>query len=51
MGAPDDSPDRRFSTLPASVGVEDTIASVDTSHSPDPDDVRNVDQHRALRDD
>ncbi len=51
MEAPKDSTEPRFSTLPASVGVEDTIASVDTSRFPDPDDVRNVDQHSALRDD
>ena len=51
MGAPDDSPDSRFTTLPAGVRAEDTVASVDTSHAPDPDDVRNVDQHSALRDD
>lgn len=51
MGAPGDTTGPRFSTLPTGVAVEDTIASVDTSHSPDPDDVRNVDQHSALRDD
>ncbi len=51
MGAPEETTGQRFSTLPASVAVEDTIASVDTRRSPDPDDVRNVDQHRALRDD
>ncbi|GIM65389.1 hypothetical protein Pve01_85820 [Planomonospora venezuelensis] len=51
MGAPDDSRDSRFTTLPVGVRVEDTVAGVDTEHAPDPDDVRNVDQHAALRDD
>lgn len=51
MGAPDDSPDSRFTSLPAGVRAEDTVASVDTSHAPEPDDVRNVDQHSALRED
>ena len=48
MGAPDDSP---FSTLPPPVRPEDTVAGVDTTRVPDPDDVRNVDQHAATRDD
>ncbi|WP_224277009.1 hypothetical protein [Nocardioides lacusdianchii] len=51
MGATEDTTGQRFSTLPAGVAVEDTIASVDTSRFPDPDDVRSVDQHSALRDD
>ncbi len=51
MRATGDTTDPRFSALPATVGIEDTIASVDTSRFPDPDDVRNVDQHSALRDD
>jgi len=48
MGAPDGT---RFTTLPAGVRAEDTVAGVDTTRAPDPDDVRNVDQHAALRDD
>ena len=48
MGAQDST---RFTTLPAAVRAEDTVAGVDTGHSPEPDDVRNVDQHAALRDD
>jgi len=51
MGAPDDARDPRFTTLPAAVRAEDMVAGVDTGQSPDPDDVRNVDQHAALRDD
>lgn len=51
MGAPDDTRESRFTTLPAGVRPEDTVAGVDTGHSPEPDDVRNVDQHAALRDD
>ncbi|MFC7726766.1 hypothetical protein ACFQW6_16765 [Nocardioides sp. GCM10028917] len=48
MGAPDST---RFTTLPADVRAEDMVAGVDTDHAPEPDDVRNVDQHAALRDD
>ena len=51
MGAPDSSRDTRFTTLPAGVRAEDLVAGVDTGHSPEPDDVRNVDQHAATRDD
>ena len=51
MGAPDSSRDTRFTTLPAGVRAEDLVAGVDTGHSPEPDDVRNVDQHAASRDD
>ena len=51
MGATDDTRDSRFTTLPAAVRAEDTVASVDTTRAPDPDDVRNVDQHGATRDD
>ncbi|MCP3422063.1 hypothetical protein [Nocardioides pinisoli] len=51
MGAPDDTRKSRFATLPADVRAEDMVAGVDTGYSPEPDDVRNVDQHAALRDD
>ena len=51
MGAPDSSRDKRFTTLPAGVRAEDLVAGIDTGHSPEPDDVRNVDQHAATRDD
>lgn len=51
MGAPDDTRESRFATLPADVRAEDMVAGVDTGHPPEPDDVRNVDQHAALRDD
>lgn len=46
-----DGPKRDYSELPTTVRPEDTVASVDTHQAPDADDVRNVDQHRALRDD
>ena len=48
MGAPE-SP--RYTTLPPGVRAEDMVAGVDADQTPDPDDVRNVDQHAALRDD
>ena len=51
MGAPDSSRDTRFTTLPAGVRAEDLVAGIDTGHSPEPDDVRNADQHAATRDD
>ena len=40
-----------YRTLPAGVSLEETIASVEPDAVPDPDAGRNVDQHRALRDD
>ena len=40
-----------YSNLPPSVRLDETIASVDTEPVPDPQAGRNVDQHRALRDD
>ncbi|HEV2796666.1 MAG TPA: hypothetical protein VGV65_03520 [Nocardioides sp.] len=45
MGDPD------YRTLPPTVRIDETITSLDTATPPDPDDVRNVDQHAALRDD
>ena len=52
--ARDDEPDRRqgaFTRLPESPRLEDTVASIDPDDVPDPHAGRNVDQHRALRDD
>jgi hypothetical protein len=40
-----------FRSLPPLVRLEETIASVDADSVPDPAAGRNVDQHRALRDD
>jgi hypothetical protein len=40
-----------YRSLPPKVRLEDTIASVEPDPAPDPEAVRNVDQHRALRDD
>lgn len=45
------APKRDYRTLPPSVQLDDTIASVDADPVPDPAAGRNVDQHRALRDD
>ena len=42
---------QRYRSLPPTVRLEDTIASVDATPSQYPDAVRNLDQHRALRDD
>ena len=42
---------KEFSSLPPNVRLEETIASVDPELVPDPLAGRNVDQHRALRDD
>lgn len=43
--------DRDYRRLPPDVAIDETIASVDADPVPDPDAGRNVDQHRALRDD
>lgn len=40
-----------YRTLPPAVRIEDTVTSVDPDVPPDPDAVRDVDQHSALRDD
>jgi hypothetical protein len=40
-----------FRALPPLVRLDETIASVDADSVPDPAAGRNVDQHRALRDD
>ena len=44
-------PEPDYSQLPLTVRVEDTIASVDPGPVPEPEAGRNLDQHRALRDD
>ena len=57
MTAPHDRADGEqpapdYSTLPSSrVDLDDTVASVDADPVPDPAAGRNLDQHRALRDD
>jgi hypothetical protein len=40
-----------YSSLPSTVGPDETVTSVDAEPVPDPQAGRNVDQHRALRDD
>lgn len=40
-----------YRRLPAAVSLDETIATVDVDPVPDPEAGRNVDQHRALRDD
>ena len=40
-----------YSTLPPVVRLDETIASVEADPMPDPQLGRNMDQHRALRDD
>ena len=42
---------RDYSTLPEPVRLEDTVAEHDAVAVGDPDAVRNLDQHEALRDD
>ena len=55
MEAPDDHPGSElvpdYRTLPPGVRLDETIASVDADSVPDPGTGRNIDQHRALRDD
>ena len=48
-GDVDPAPDYR--TLPPKVGIDETIASVEPDPVPEPEAGRNLDQHRALRDD
>ena len=45
MGIPD------YRTLPDAVRLEQTVAGQETETGRSPHDVRNVDQHAALRDD
>ena len=40
-----------YQTLPPRVALDETIGSVDADPVPDPAAGRNIDQHRALRDD
>jgi len=55
MEAPDDHGSEKlvpdYRTLPPGVRLDETIATVDADSVPDPAAGRNVDQHRALRDD
>ena len=55
MERPDDHPGSEkladYRTLPPGMRLDETIASVDADSVPDPAAGRNVDQHRALRDD
>jgi len=44
-------PKKDYRNLPPGVRLDETIASVEPDPAPDPDAGRNVDQHRALRDD
>ncbi|GAB3947241.1 hypothetical protein GCM10029976_076160 [Kribbella albertanoniae] len=44
-----ESPDERFRTLPASVKLEDTIASHPAGTPADPDEGRNLDQELVIR--
>ncbi len=44
-------PNQAYRNLPPTVRLEETIASVEPDPAPDPEAGRNVDQHRALRDD
>lgn len=43
--------DHDWTSLPPGVPLEETVAGHDDRVVPAPDDVRNVDQHAALRDD
>ncbi|WP_170970170.1 hypothetical protein [Nocardioides jishulii] len=45
------TPGERYSQLPTAPALDDTVTSVESGHSPEPDDVRNVAQHEALHDD
>ena len=40
-----------YRTLPPTVSLDETIASVESEPAPDPNAGRNIDHHRALRDD
>lgn len=56
MAAEDDrpgglKPKQDYRSLPPDVRFEETIASVEHDPVPEPEAGRNVDQHRALRDD
>lgn len=56
MAAEEDRPGRSeprqdYRRLPPEVRLDDTIASVEADPVPNPEAGRNMDQHRALRDD
>lgn len=44
-------PEQDYRSLPPPVRLDDTIESVDPDPVPGPEAGRNIDQHRALRDD
>jgi hypothetical protein len=44
-------PEPDYTSLPPGTALEDTVQGVGTDRVLDPDDVRNVDQHGATRDD
>lgn len=44
-------PEQDYRSLPPDVSLDETIAVVEPDAAPNPDAGRNVDQHRALRDD
>jgi hypothetical protein len=46
-----EKPARDYRSLPPQVRLEDTIESVEADPVPEPEAGRNLDQHRALRDD
>ncbi|GGD13126.1 hypothetical protein [Nocardioides daphniae] len=45
------TPNGKYSQLPKAPALDETVTSVEVDRSAEPDDVRNVDQHEALRDD
>ncbi|GAB2725808.1 hypothetical protein [Nocardioides pakistanensis] len=49
--AREDRPEPDYRTLPPQVRLDDTNESVDPGPVPEPEAGRNLDQHRALRDD
>lgn len=51
MERPRKQQDKDYTTLPPSPALDQLVGTVDTDRTPDPDDVRNVDQHHALRED
>jgi hypothetical protein len=44
-------PEKDYRSIPPEVRFDETIASVESDAVPDPQAGRNLDQHRALRDD
>jgi hypothetical protein len=45
------NPAKDYRRLPPAMRLDETIETVDADPVPDPEAGRNVDQHRALRDD